>query len=70
MTLEMAIRKLEKMFPGKNVVMIEFEDGTRSKFNYRLSGEQKNRFIDFIDNINPNEFFERFMKAKKIMDKW
>lgn len=70
MTLTMAISKLEKMFPTQSVSMIEFEDGSGSKFNYRLSRETKNRFIDFTQHIDTNEFFQRFMEAKKIMDKW
>jgi hypothetical protein len=70
MTLTMAIKKLETMFPSKTIAMIEFEDGSGSKFNYRIQGEQKNRFIDFTQEINPKEFFERFMSAKTIMDKW
>jgi hypothetical protein len=67
MTLEQAIKVIEGQYQ-KKVVMIEIEDGSGYKFNYRLSGEQKNRFI----SIKPqtNEFVGRFMEAKKIMDKW
>ena len=67
MTLEQAIKVIESQYQ-KKVAMIEFEDGSGYKFNYRLMGEQKNRFI----SIQPqtNEFVGRFMAAKTIMDKW
>jgi len=67
MTLEQAIKLIESQYQ-KKVAMIEFEDGSGYKFNYRLMGEQKNRFI----SIQPqtNEFVGRFMAAKTIMDKW
>jgi len=67
MTLAQALDKIEKkhLLP---VQMIEFEDGSGYKFNYRLTGEQNNRFISFQPKVN--EFVGRFMEAKKIMDKW
>ena len=68
MTLQEAITQIENRFPFCNVVMIEFEDGSGMKFNFRLGGDKENRFI----NLTPktNEFVGRFMEAKKIMDKW
>ena len=69
MTLEQAIKVIEKEYQ-KKVAMIEFEDGSGYKFNYRLSGEQKNRFISICPTSKNNEFVGLFMAAKKIMDKW
>ena len=69
MTLEQAIKVIEKEYQ-KKVAMIEFEDGSGYKFNYRLSGEQKNRFISICPTSENNEFVGLFMAAKKIMDKW
>jgi len=68
MTLAQAVTEIEIRFPHCKVVMIEFEDGSGTKFNFRLGGQQKNQFI----NLAPkqNEFVERFIEAKKIMDKW
>ena len=67
MTLAQALDKIEKkhLLP---VQMIEFEDGSGMKFNYRLSGENKNRFISFQPKVN--EFVGRFIQASKIMNKW
>jgi hypothetical protein len=67
MTLEQAIKEIKNQF-NKDVVMIEFEDGSGYKFNYRLKGEQKNRFI----SIKPktNEFVGLYQQAAEIMAKW
>jgi len=65
MELKEAIKMIEN-HNNEKVVMIEFEDGSGYKFNYRLKGESKSRFIDF----QTNEFFYQFMEAKKIMDNW
>ena len=50
MTLKEAISIIEDVHPSrcepKYVMMIEYEDGSLFKFNYRLIGETKNRFID------------------------
>ena len=47
MTLEQAIKQIEKKHYSFQlpIQMIEFEDGSGTKFNYRLKGETKNRFI-------------------------
>lgn len=47
MTLEQAIKQIEKQHFAFQlpIQMIEFEDGSGTKFNYRLKGETKNRFI-------------------------
>ena len=68
MTLQQAITEIEKVHFSYQlpIVMIEFEDGSGYKFNYRLQKEQKNRFID----LKSNEFTDRFYQAIKIMDKW
>jgi hypothetical protein len=68
MTLQQAITEIEKVHFAYQlpIVMIEFEDGSGYKFNYRLKNEQKNRFID----LKSNEFTDRFYQAIKIIDKW
>lgn len=66
MTLQNAINEIESRFPLRKVVMIEYEDGSGKKFNYRLNGDSKNRFI----NLTNNEFVERYYQAEKIMSKW
>lgn len=70
MTLAQAITEIEKKHYSFQlpIQMIEIEDGSGMKFNYRLKGEQKNRFIDFTPKTN--EFVGRFMAAAKIMNKW
>lgn len=70
MTLQDAINLIEiKHF--EKVVKIEFEDGSGHKFNYRLKGESKDRFINIKEKFaDVNEFVKQFMEAKKIMDKW
>jgi hypothetical protein len=44
-TLIEAITMIE-LFGGKQVVFIEYEDGSGTKFNYRLKGETQQRFTD------------------------
>ena len=71
MTLEQAIKEISaKHFSHQlPIQMVEFEDGSGYKFNYRLKGEQKNRYISLCPT-NSNKFVEQFAAAKKIMDKW
>ena len=66
MTLAQALDKIEKkhLLP---VQMIEFEDGSGLKFNYRLSGEKENRFISFQPI---NEFLGFYSEVKKIVNKF
>jgi hypothetical protein len=47
-TLEQAIKEISKQHFSHQlpIQMIEFEDGSGCKFNYRLVGETKNRFIN------------------------
>jgi hypothetical protein len=40
-----AITMIE-LFGGKQVVFIEYEDGSGTKFNYKLKGETQQRFTD------------------------
>lgn len=68
MTLIEALVQIKQAIPTHNVVMIEQEDGSGMKFNYRLEGEKKNRFVDFTKW--KNEFVEQFHAAAKIMEKW
>ena len=68
MTLIEALLKIKQAIPMHDVVMIEQEDGSGMKFNYRLKGEKNNRFVDFTKRDNP--FVERFYEAAKIMEKW
>jgi len=48
MKLQEAISEIEKKHFSFQlpIQMIEFEDGSGFKFNYRLKGETKNRFIN------------------------
>lgn len=46
MELLKAVEMIQKKF-GKKLSMIEFEDGSGYKFNYKLFGEQDKKFIDF-----------------------
>lgn len=69
MTLADAIIKLQTLHL-KEVVKIEFEDGSGNNFNYRLKGENKDRFFNFKAQVTTNNFVGQFMEAKKIMDKW
>jgi len=48
MTLEQAIKEISKQHFSFQlpIQMIEFEDGSGTKFNYRLKGETKNRFVN------------------------
>jgi hypothetical protein len=53
------------------IQMIEFEDGSQTKFNYRLKGEQKNRFIDLSKPEKQNlEWIKQWEVAAKIMEKF
>lgn len=48
MTLDQAIKEISKQHFSFQlpIQMIEFEDGSGTKFNYRLKGETKNRFVN------------------------
>jgi hypothetical protein len=63
MTLQEAIKEIEKQHFAFQlpIQMIEFEDGSGFKFNYRLKGENKNRFIDL-----KNDFVHTFISADKL----
>lgn len=45
MQLIRAIMEINKIFPGEKIMKIEFEDGSGYNFNFRLFGEQKDRFL-------------------------
>ena len=53
MTLQQAITEIEKRHFAYQlpILMIEFEDGSGLKFNYRLSSEKQNRFISFEPKV-------------------
>lgn len=55
MTLQQAITEIEKIHQSK-IQMIEFEDGSGYKFNYRLFGDTKNKFI----NLKINKVIQKF----------
>jgi hypothetical protein len=61
MTLQQAITEIEKRHFAYQLPlqMIEFEDGSGYKFNYRLKGENNNRFIDL-----KNDFVNTFLSEK------
>lgn len=53
------------------IQMIEFEDGSGTKFNYRLKGEKENRFIDLSKPEKQNlEWIKQWEVAAKIMEKF
>jgi hypothetical protein len=64
MTLIEAIQKLETKHQSK-VTMIEYEDGSGNKFNYKLANGNKSFFADLTQEIpwygNP-EVWEIFSK--------
>ena len=65
MTLANAIEVLESKHQ-KPLAMVEFEDGSGYKFNYRLMGEQKNKFIDlWVD-----DYFKQYQQVADIIGKW
>lgn len=64
MTLKEAIDNLEAYYPNNKVAMIEYEDGSGNKFNYRLFNESKNRFIDFSKE---NNFVWNYIKLQKVL---
>lgn len=68
LTLLEALIKIQTRFPNTQVTMIEFEDGSGTKFNYRLAGIDKNHFINFANS--KNESAQRVEEAAKIMAKW
>ena len=69
MKLTDAITMIQSLHLDK-IVMIEFEDGSGYKFNYRLSGEDKNRFINLKEKFVTNEFVKQYVEVEKIMNKW
>ena len=65
MTLAQAVEVLEAKFQ-KKLGMIEFEDGSGYKFNYRILGEQKNKFVDlWVD-----DYFKQYQQVADIIGKW
>jgi hypothetical protein len=65
MTLVQAVNVLEAKFQ-KKLAMIEFEDGSGYKFNYRILGEQKNKFID----LWADDFLKQYEQVSHIIGKW
>ena len=65
MTLAQGIDVLEAKHQTR-LAMIEFEDGSLYKFNYRLVGESENKFISLKDDA----FFIQYQKAAQIIGKW
>jgi hypothetical protein len=55
MTLYQALERLEKKHYPKCISMIEIEDGSGVRFNYRVDDEPNIRFIDFIRESNEKE---------------
>ena len=73
MDLISALIQIEKyhFYAQLPIQMIEFEDGSGTKFNYRLKGEQKNRFIDLSKPEKQNlEWIKQWEVAAKIMEKF
>ena len=69
MILTDAIKMIQSLHLDK-IVMIEFEDGSGHKFNYKLSSEDKKRFINLKDKIVTNGFVQQYEEVAKIMNKW
>ena len=65
MTLAQAIEVLESKHQAK-IGMIEFEDGSGYKFNYRILGEQKNKFID----LWADDYFKQYQQVLQVIGKW
>jgi hypothetical protein len=65
MTLLQAVNVLEAKHQAK-LAMIEFEDGSGYKFNYRIMGEQKNKFID----LWADDFLKQYQQVEQIIGKW
>jgi hypothetical protein len=65
MTLSQAIQVLEAKHQEK-LAMIEIEDGSGYKFNYRILGEQKNKFID----LWADDFLKQYQQVEQIIGKW
>ena len=65
MTLAQAIEVLESKHQAK-IQMIEIEDGSGYKFNYRLMGEQKNKFID----LWADDYFKQYQQVLQVIGKW
>lgn len=65
MTLAQAVEVLESKHQAK-IQMIEFEDGSGYKFNYRLMGEQKNKFID----LWTDDYLKQYQQVIEIIGKW
>jgi hypothetical protein len=65
MTLANAIEVLESKHQAK-LSMIEIEDGSGYKFNYRILGEQKNRFID----LWADAYLKQYQQVMDIVGKW
>ena len=65
MTLSQAVEVLESKHQAK-LGMIEFEDGSGYKFNYRLLGESKNRFID----LWADAYLKQYQQVMNIVGKW
>lgn len=63
MTLTHALEVIQGENCRQKVTMIEYEDGSGTKFNYRLQGYTENRFIDLTDYAEKSEAYES-------MDKW
>ena len=61
---------IQSLHLENKVVMIEFEDGSGYKFNYRLDSEQKNRFINLKERFVGNEFVQHYEAVANIMAKW
>jgi hypothetical protein len=65
MTLTQALEVLEAKHKAK-LSMIEFEDGSGYKFNYRIFGEDKNKFVDLL----ADDFAIQYQQVTSIIGKW
>lgn len=65
MTLTQALELLEAKHKAK-LSMIEFEDGSEHRFNYRIFGESTNKFVD----LWADDFAIQYQQVTSIIGKW
>lgn len=57
--LAAALQIIHESNPGKQVIMIEFEDGSGHKFNFQFKGEKRS-FIDLTKEFKAAEIISKF----------
>ena len=57
--LAAALQIIHERNPDKQVIMIEFEDGSGHKFNFQFKGEKRS-FIDLTKEFKAAEIISKF----------